>query len=147
MGDFRKRILVADDDPAMRAVLETYLLGEGYEVLPSASGGDLLWAVESMSLQGWPADTADLLITDVRMPGVSGLEVVSWLRAARWAMPIILMTAFPEDAVATAATRFGVRLLAKPFSLTHFGEVVGEAMASALGPTTPVHVTAASRPR
>ena len=81
--DIRRRILVVEDDPAVRNLLAEYLELEGYEVLQATSGME--------ALQRAAERTPDLVILDVNLPGVDGLEVARRLRSAS-AMPILMLT-------------------------------------------------------
>jgi CheY-like chemotaxis protein len=111
------RVVVAEDDPAMRSMVVSTLLGGGYEVHAASTGDELLDLLGSIVLQASPADGIDLLILDNRMPGYFGLDVVRSMRLSRWRTPVILMTAFPDPTLAAEAARLQVALLAKPFSL------------------------------
>jgi two-component system response regulator MprA len=83
------RVLVVDDDPPIRRMLERTLAAEGYEVATAADGGEALAAVERT--------VPDLLVLDVAMPGLDGLTVCRRVRHAGLALPILLLTA--RDAV------------------------------------------------
>src|SRR4051795_6507013 len=83
-------VLVVDDDPPIRRMLERTLAAEGYDVRCAADGGTALAAVER--------SVPDLVVLDVAMPGVDGLAVTRRLRAKGLAVPILLLTA--RDAVA-----------------------------------------------
>lgn len=109
------RVIVADDDDELRSVVTTTLIDEGFAVHEAGSGLAVLEMLERARLDAWPDVGIDLLIVDHRMPGTTGLEVLSLLRASRWDMPAILMTAFPDDALVERATRLGAKVLAKPF--------------------------------
>ena len=107
-----RRVLVAEDEPAMREVLASVLRERGYQVATVSSGtalNDLLGRVGTTSF--------DLILSDVRMPGASGLDVVDRLREAGDATPVVIVTAFPQDEVVQHARRLEVRLLPKPFEL------------------------------
>jgi DNA-binding response OmpR family regulator len=102
-------VLVADDQPAMRALLARTLRGAGYEV----GDGDALWR-ELGDERGEP----DLVVSDIHLPGVSGLEVLARLRQSDWMMPVILISAFADLATLPDANRQGVsRVLTKPFEM------------------------------
>jgi DNA-binding response OmpR family regulator len=118
------RVLVADDDAAMRRMVTTALCRHGLEVYEAESGEELLWATQSMVLSAWPWDGFDLLITDLRMPGLSGLDVLRKLRESSFTGPVVLMTAFPDAAVASEAARLRSWLLPKPFSLASLSTLV-----------------------
>jgi two-component system response regulator MprA len=83
------RVLVVDDDPPIRRMLERTLAAEGYGVEVAADGGAALAAVER--------SVPDLLVLDVAMPGLDGLAVCRRLRRTGLAVPILLLTA--RDAV------------------------------------------------
>jgi len=82
-------VLVVDDDPPIRRMLERTFAAEGYRVEAAAGGGEALAAVER--------SVPDLLVLDVAMPGVDGLAVCRRLRSRGLAVPILLLTA--RDAV------------------------------------------------
>lgn len=117
------RLLLAEDDLEMRSLLELTLTREGYEVHVASSGCALLETVQTIYLDAFPSDGIDILITDVRMPGLSGLEAIRRLYAARWWIPTILITAFPDQRLRDEAARLGVTLLAKPFPLRELSHV------------------------
>ena len=105
-----KRLLVVDDDPGLlRAVAET-LRAEGYEVTTARRGAEALVRVaESLP---------DLIVSDIRMPGMDGYELVRNLRSSARArlIPIIFLTAKDETADRIAGFRSGVdAYLTKPF--------------------------------
>jgi len=105
-----KRLLVVDDDPGLlRAVAET-LRAEGYEVTTARRGADALVCIaESLP---------DLIVSDIRMPGMDGYELVRNLRASARTklIPIVFLTAKDETADRIAGFRTGVdAYLTKPF--------------------------------
>lgn len=111
-------ILVAEDDDEMRALLEETLHRRGYAVETATSGDALLRRV-AQSIRGLASvPLPDLLITDVRMPGVGGLDVVAALRAADAWIPVIVITAFGDPSTLARARRLGAaQVLEKPFEL------------------------------
>jgi CheY-like chemotaxis protein len=112
------RVLVAEDDDAMRALLEEALERRGYLVETAATGDALLRRVAHSVHRLTSAPLPDLLITDVRMPGRSGLDVVAALRAADAWLPVIVITAFGDAPTHARARRLGAALvLEKPFEL------------------------------
>ncbi|CAN5879879.1 hypothetical protein BH11MYX4_BH11MYX4_14750 [soil metagenome] len=126
------KIIVADDDPLMRELLAYTLREEGYDVVEIPDGGRLLvqLATHFKSVERLPAD---LVLSDIRMPVLSGLAMLRALRDAHWMRPVILMTAFPDDEVKRSAARLGAELLEKPFSMALLRERVRAALASADG--------------
>src|SRR6266511_5986496 len=84
----KSRILVVDDEPALRRLLRAYLDKEGFEVLEAASGQQALALFRSGDV--------DLAVIDVMLPELDGFEVVRRIRA-RSSVPIILLTARGEE--------------------------------------------------
>ncbi|MET0792567.1 MAG: response regulator [Polyangiaceae bacterium] len=113
----RKRVLVAEDSSAMRELLTLVLRERGFEVDCASSGSEMLSVLEEHSSSAVLAEHFDLIVTDVRMPGASGLDVVDRLRRDGESTPVIAVTAFPLDATVERSRRLGVLLLAKPFDL------------------------------
>lgn len=107
-----RRILVAEDEPAMREVLATVLREHGYQVATVSSGLELKRMLGAGCSSGF-----DLILSDVRMPGASGLDVIEDLRQAGDGTPVVIVTAFPRQEVIERARGLTVRLLAKPFEL------------------------------
>jgi two-component system, NtrC family, response regulator AtoC len=108
------RILVADDDAAIRGVLRDFLQDEGYDVLEAENGPEVLGA-----LNGNKDAQPQLVMMDVRMPELSGLDV---LRDARKSpgdqLPVIIMTAFGTSNIAIEAMQLGAYdYITKPFDL------------------------------
>src|SRR4051795_13572 len=88
-SDFMAELLLVDDDPPIRRMLERTLVAEGYSVEAAADGGAALAAVER--------SVPDAIVLDVSMPGIDGLSVTRRLRAKGLRVPILLLTA--RDAV------------------------------------------------
>ncbi len=114
------RILVVEDEGKLRRVIQLHLESAGFEVdgAPSAE-------------QGLPLATlANLVITDLRLPGMSGLEFVQQLQARGIAVGVIIMTAHGSVDTAVEAMKLGAAdFLQKPFSLDHLTTVVHKVMA------------------
>jgi CheY-like chemotaxis protein len=128
-------VLVAEDDPALRELVCRRLVDEGFEVHCVASGIELLNELERLSSQAWPASGVDLIISDLRMPGATGLDAIRKLRREHWLVPAILMTAFPNTLVQIEAAHLGVEVLAKPFALDGLLQFAFRALnSSALAP-------------
>ncbi len=111
-----QRILVADDDAAIRSVLQELLVDEGYAVEEASDGASVLAA-----LSGNNGCVPDLVLVDVRMPDKTGLDV---LREAPGAadggvhLPIIIMTAYGTSSTAIEAMQYGAYdYITKPFDL------------------------------
>jgi CheY-like chemotaxis protein len=118
-------ILVAEDDPEMRRLLVETLQKDGHEVLEAADGGRLLVRLAEAFDRDPTMGTVDVLVSDVRMPVCSGLDLVERLFEVRWRVPCILITAFGDDAVRVRARAVGALLLDKPFSIDELRGAVG----------------------
>ncbi len=111
------RILVAEDDEEMRSAVVETLRNDGYEVSEATDGGRLLVALarEYPHVEG--KDLIDLLISDVRMPVCTGMQIVEQMRAASSLLPVILMTAFGDEATRRQARSLGAVYFDKPFDI------------------------------
>jgi CheY-like chemotaxis protein len=111
------RILVAEDDPEMRRLLTWRLRNAGFETVECADGWQLLDHLGNPVLSGEP-DDYDLIVSDIRMPGVTGLEVLEGIYEAEWFVPMILITAFGNEEVHRRAKELGAaEIFDKPFDI------------------------------
>jgi DNA-binding NtrC family response regulator len=114
-----KRILIVDDDPDIRESLPGGLSALGAEIATAKDGEEALALVGS----GPP----DVVLTDVRMPGLDGLELLRLLRQRAPAVDVILMTAYDDMPTVVTGMREGARdFLVKPLDLHHLRRVVAE---------------------
>jgi len=121
----RRRALLAEDDPAMRGLLAATLRSEGFEVLEAQNGRELTLLIDTCVLAGDDDDGVDLIVSDIRMPGPDGLKALARLRRRDGSTPVVLVTAFSDEATRTEARRLGaVALLDKPFELDELRTVV-----------------------
>src|SRR5437762_8392083 len=105
-----RRILVVEDDSAIRQGIVDALKFSGYEVLQAANGNDGM-------AQGLRA-TFDLLMLDLILPGPSGFEILKAVRAARPTLPVIILTARGEEGDRVQGLRLGADdYVVKPFSV------------------------------
>lgn len=113
-----KRILVVDDESTITELIEVLLSGEGYEVATASNGTDGLEKVDSVN--------PDLIITDISMPDMEGVEFISRLRKRSISTPIIAMSGNAVGMNFLKATRlFGAtETILKPFSTQEFIAVV-----------------------
>ncbi|ACY14824.1 response regulator [Haliangium ochraceum] len=110
------RVLIADDDPAMRGMLESALSRQGFSVETAASGEELLALLKTAQAE---ERTPHLVISDVCMPGMSGLDVLHHIRRELPQLPVLLITAFGDALTHRRAQALGaVELIDKPFDLT-----------------------------
>jgi FixJ family two-component response regulator len=101
-------ISIIDDDPSVRQATDGLVRSLGYQAVTFASAEDFL--------QSDHIEDTSCLITDVQMPGLSGVELQSMLNARGTRLPIIFITAFPEDRIRRCVLEAGaVGFLSKPF--------------------------------
>ena len=117
------KILLIDDDPGIVDTLSRVLTDEGYEVMVEQRGdAGFARAAEEMF---------NVVVTDLKMPGLGGLDLVRELHAARPRLPIILITAFGTTQTAIEATKFGAYdYLLKPFEIPQLLELIHKAVNS-----------------
>lgn len=120
------RILLAEDDLELRRMLADLLEAEGYCVVQVEDGSALLEALTTQLLEKDESEGFDLVITDVRMPGQSGLDVLDRLRSCDWQTQFLLITAFGDEATHAEAYRLGSVVLDKPF---HLNDLLGHVRA------------------
>ena len=117
----RRTILVIDDDPAMRDSLAFLLDVNGFAVTTYETATDFL--------DHLAGSRVDCIVSDIRMPGMSGLELVRKLKADAVACPVILMTGHGDVALAVEAMKAGaVDFIEKPFEDAALLRAVGEAL-------------------
>jgi DNA-binding NtrC family response regulator len=111
------RVLLAEDDDTMRALLARRLCRAGFDVVEASNGVE---ALERLAC-GWictPGIRFDVVVSDLRMPGYDGLNIVATLRQNAPDVPVILITAFGTMATHVEAARLGAyAILDKPFDL------------------------------
>src|SRR6185369_7416206 len=106
----RTRILIVDDDPGQRSLLDSFLTSQGFSTMTVASGEQALAALR--------AEPFAMMISDVRMPGISGLETLRQARKEFARLPVLLVTAFADIRDAVDAMRDGaLNYLSKPIDL------------------------------
>jgi CheY-like chemotaxis protein len=123
-GPSRARLLLAEDDFELRDLLAYVLRADGHEVIEAKDGSELWRLLDSQADQGFA-----LVVSDVRMPGLTALEVLARLQHASRDTPIILITAFGDQTTHQRAIRLGARrVLDKPFDCDELREAVQETL-------------------
>lgn len=102
------RILVVDDHPSMRGAVRALLEGELYEVDEAGDGASALAAVAD--------DPPDLILLDLQVPGLGGLDLLEALRSGSPSTPIVVMTATGEEGKPGALSAGAADYLTKPFN-------------------------------
>ena len=114
-------IAIVDDDETMRAATKTLVRALGYNISTFGSADEFLKSEQ--------VHDTSCLITDVQMPGLSGIDLQDHLIARGHCIPTIFMTGYPSDSVRARAMKAGaVCFLNKPFSLDHFIECIEKAL-------------------
>jgi DNA-binding NtrC family response regulator len=104
------RILIVDDDPGQRSLLQSFLASQGYATVTADSGENALEILRRGHVR--------MMISDVRMPGISGLETLRRARQEHARLPVLLVTAFADIRDAVDAMRDGaLNYLSKPIDL------------------------------
>jgi CheY-like chemotaxis protein len=107
------RLLIADDDDDVRALVVNALREDGHEISEARDGAELLARLEE-ALDD-PSVRPDVVLTDIMMPGLSGLGVLEALKRARMHLPVVLMTVLHDESIHVVARRLGaVGVLRKP---------------------------------
>ena len=102
-------ISVIDDDASVRTATNNLLSSHGYLIRTFVSADDFL--------QSDRLDDSACVIADVQMPGMSGLDLLTHMRAQGYTVPLIFITAFPDESVRVRALKAGaIGFLAKPFA-------------------------------
>ena len=126
----RPRVLLAEDDPELRTLISLSLRWDGYVVVEAADGTEALECFGGSLLSTCAPRAFDLIVSDIRMPGFSGMDVLFALRGMSTAPPVILITAFGDYATHERAKRFGaLEVLDKPFDLSDLRAAVSRALA------------------
>lgn len=121
-------IALAEDNRDLRGLLASALESVGYRVVPVETGAHLLTTVRRLLADG---EQLRLIVTDVRMPTLGGLEAARALRATGHATPMIFMTAYGDAWTRARAAELGAQLLDKPLSLAALRRAVTMTLASA----------------
>jgi len=114
-------ILVVDDEASIRNTLQEKLSRDGYMVLTAATGEDAVVVIA--------ADAPDLLILDLKLPGISGVDVMQAASKARPGLPVIVISGYPDGELMRGAVALApVTIMAKPVSLGVLSDLVDSAM-------------------
>jgi nitrogen regulation protein NR(I) len=129
----RANILLVEDDPGIVMTLRRLLTEEGHQVAVEKRG--------DTGLARGGAEAFDVVLTDMKLPGLDGLELVRQLHSAKPRLPIILMTAHGTTETAIEATKSGAYdYLLKPFEMPELLDLVHRAVASSRLMTEPVEL-------
>ncbi|MBI4611124.1 MAG: sigma-54-dependent Fis family transcriptional regulator [Candidatus Rokubacteria bacterium] len=134
------KILVVDDEPVMRELLREALTGFGHRVAVAASGREALRLIRAESFQ--------VLLLDLRMPGMDGLDVLKAVRTVGYDIEVVVLTGYADVESAVAAMKLGAHdYLRKPIDLSELEQVARRAVAFQCAKGRPEAVRAASGDR
>jgi DNA-binding response OmpR family regulator len=124
-------VLLAEDDDELRRLLARRLRRAGCEVIEARTGVQLVELVAEHGIEPItpPHRAASLVISDVRMPGWSGLDALRRLRRAGVELPVILITAFGSDEIHNEAANLGAMIYDKPLDIDELATQVAELIA------------------
>jgi len=118
--EIRPQLLIVDDDKEMCSTVADFFSREGFDVSCAHSASEALSLLENQDL--------DVVVTDLRMPGLDGMELLKRIKAQRPDLPVILVTAFGSIEVAIEATKAGAfYFITKPFKLRELHTLVTKA--------------------
>jgi len=134
-----RRVLVVDDDPAVRKSFDRVLTGKGYAVITAENGEEALRKLNE--------EKYDLVYSDIRMPGMSGLEVAEKVRARRPWTPVVIITGYGTDIAEERAKAAGVsKFLHKPLSPAMIEDSARDVLAVPAAPVAAAVVAAPEAP-
>jgi len=123
---FPARLLLAEDDLELRELLAYVLREDGHEVVEARDGHELLQILSESTHRG---STFALVVSDVRMPGLTAFDVLGRLQRALTDTPVILITAFGDRTTHLRAQRLGAcRVFDKPFDFDDLRAAVHETL-------------------
>ena len=126
----KPQLILAEDDSDTRSLLACLLRWEGYEVLEASDGVELLARLEAATLDGTPIDA---IVSDIKMPRLSGLDVLGAVGSEYWQTPFILITAYgTKKAYASARGLGATAVLEKPITISRLDAVVRSALAAGM---------------
>jgi nitrogen regulation protein NR(I) len=129
-------ILIIDDDDQLRTSFERLLKEEGYSV-DSAPSGEL-------GLNWIKSKIPDLVILDMRLPGMNGLETFKCINEVEPKLPVVIMTAFGTTETAIEATKMrAFDYILKPFDIPEMLSIIGQALEAGRFMRSPIHMNAA----
>ena len=118
------KVLVVDDEPGMVNTLEAGLVSAGYQVVTASNGGQ---ALQIIKLSSKKAEPVGLLVTDLIMPGINGLDLVQSARQLLPGLPAILVTAYGVDNIRKDVMSLGsCEYLEKPFNMSDLTTVINQ---------------------
>ena len=123
------RLLLAEDDLELRELLAYVLRADGHEVVEARDGVELLELLSATAERGSAHERFELVVSDVRMPGLTAFDVLTRLQRTLTDTPVILITAFGDQTTHLRAQRMGAsRVFDKPFDFDDLRAAVQDAL-------------------
>ena len=130
-----RKVLVVDDDPAVRKSIDRVLTGKGYAVITAENGEEAMRKLNE--------EKYDLVYTDIRMPGMSGLEVAEQVKARKPWTPVVIITGYGTEAAQARAKAAGVSsFVHKPLSPEMIEDSARDALAAPVAQVLALPATA-----
>jgi two-component system response regulator (stage 0 sporulation protein F) len=121
--------LLAEDDPELRSLLAEALRRDGHQVMEVTNGVALDDVIRELAAQS-PAQPHEIVISDVRMPGRTGLSVLETHRGCPWCPRFIFMTGFGDEELREEARDLGAAaVIEKPFEMDELRDVLEDVVA------------------
>jgi DNA-binding NtrC family response regulator len=131
-------VLIIEDDEEMRSLLKDFFVEEGFETDSVSNGYDAFGMLVKKPF--------DLVITDIRMPGLTGLDILPRIKKLQPGVPIIVITAFGSEGVHRRAYERGATVyLEKPIHFEKLRELIHQMVVSRHAPPSPVEGEGGSR--
>jgi len=122
------RVLIVEDNSRLRKLMSDVLALDGVTVTEAGDSTSMRLHMRVKAQEVYPDEPYDLIVTDIQMPGESGLVSLEWLRHRGCLTPALVVTAFPELATREQVRKLDATLLPKPFSLYEFRSVAVAAL-------------------
>ena len=120
------KILIVDDDPEVRMATRDFLASKGYEVTAAEGGREALRILD--------ASPADVVLLDVAMPDMDGMETLKRIVAAHPAMPVIMVTANADIEITSKVLQLGAAdYVPKPFDLDYLDQAISIQLSAGRG--------------
>lgn len=138
------RMFLAEDDDELRAVLAAAFRRDGHEVIEAIDGPDLVDHLIKARRHPVPGEAHDVVISDLRMPGFSGLQVLSSFHNLHWRMPFIVISAFIDAQTEERARQLGAAaVFSKPVDIDDLRKAVLQVLAGRNPSASPASAPAA----